>query len=192
MVLVTDLHLSLGTTSASFTGTLDLSGATVTGLPAGAAGLVSGTGTDSMKNADSLVTTPATADFQYNIALGNAAQATVPFSGAATPTDNIALGNNARNITVTGAANYKGRSIAIGLDAYTCDTNDALNAINGGNIAIGTFSKAEGRWSGVSTAIGMCASAIGGSGNGTAIGYRACTNGSGTSLGMETQSVSAF
>ena len=46
--------LKLGTTSASFVGDLDLSGATVTGLPAAASGLVSGTGTDSMKSADTL------------------------------------------------------------------------------------------------------------------------------------------
>ena len=46
--------LKLGTTSASFVGTLDLTGATVTGLPAAASGLVSGTGTDSMKSADTL------------------------------------------------------------------------------------------------------------------------------------------
>ena len=45
--------LKLGTTSASFVGTLDLTGATVLG-GGGAAGLVSGTGTDSMKSADTL------------------------------------------------------------------------------------------------------------------------------------------
>jgi hypothetical protein len=92
--------LSLGTTSASFTGDLDLSGATVTGLPPGgvssvvagtnvtvdntdpanpivsassAAGLVAGTGLNSMKSADSLTSNPALGGGEAAIALGNGA-----------------------------------------------------------------------------------------------------------------------
>ena len=92
--------LSLGTTSASFTGDLDLSGATVTGLPPGgvssvvagtnvtvdnadpanpivsatsAAGLVNGTGTNSMKSADSLTSNGTLCSGEAAIALGNGA-----------------------------------------------------------------------------------------------------------------------
>jgi trimeric autotransporter adhesin len=121
--------LKLGTTSASFTGTLDLTGATVTGLPdvdttydlaavanganidlnltgsdattdtvsivagtnitlseaAGVvtidaastpAGLVNGTGTDSLKQADTLTTNAANASGPQAIAIGNGANAT--------------------------------------------------------------------------------------------------------------------
>ena len=46
--------LSVGTASASFTGTLNLGNAVVTGLAG--AGLVAGTGTDSMKSDDALTT----------------------------------------------------------------------------------------------------------------------------------------
>ena len=97
--------LKLGTTSASFVGTLDLTGATVTGLPvdgvqsvvAGTnvtvdntdpanpivsavagdpAGLVSGTGTSSMKSANTLTTVAANASGLDSIALGGSTQAT--------------------------------------------------------------------------------------------------------------------
>ena len=121
--------LKLGTTSASFTGTLDLTGATVTGLPdvdttytigsvqdganadikltdsnavvtkvtliagtnitlsnsgndltidaaATPAGLVNGTGTDSLKQADTLTTKAANASGPQAIAIGNGANAT--------------------------------------------------------------------------------------------------------------------
>lgn len=48
--------LAIGTASASFTGTLDLSGATVTGLPGGAPGLVTTGFGNGMKSADALTT----------------------------------------------------------------------------------------------------------------------------------------
>ena len=93
--------LKLGTTSASFVGTLDLTGATVTGLPpggvssiiagtgisvdtatgdvtvtnTGGAGLVNGTGTDSLVSAAALTTTAAVAGGNLGIALGNGASA---------------------------------------------------------------------------------------------------------------------
>ena len=93
--------LSLGTASASFTGDLDLSGATVTGLPAGAAGLESGSGTDSMQSAASLTTTPANASSTSSIALGNDA--------VTRDTNDIAIGNGAETTT-----DGSGDKIAIG------------------------------------------------------------------------------
>ena len=41
-----DACIAVGTASTVFTGTADFTGATVTGLPGGAAGLVNGTGAD--------------------------------------------------------------------------------------------------------------------------------------------------
>ena len=144
--------LSLGTASASFSGTLALGSATVTGLdglnPAGgtadqvltkidgtdynyewrdaggggAAGLVTGGFTDSMKNADALVTTPATA-------LG---------------TGDIVLGNNAR-VTNTAATNlyYGGDSIVIGNGAEARKIVDYSFIDMEGAIAIGKNARAE-------------------------------------------------
>jgi len=65
--------LKLGTTSASFVGTLDLTGATVTGLPD--AGLINGTGTDSLVSAAALTTVTPVAGGNVAIALGNGASA---------------------------------------------------------------------------------------------------------------------
>jgi len=132
--------LKLGTTSASFVGTLDLTGATITGLPpggvssiiagtnvtldpvggtgdvtinvAGGAGLVNGTVADSIKSADSLTTIASTATATNAIAIGNGADAT--------QTKNIVLGTgNAGSATmiVIGDAtgpDYAATSIAIG------------------------------------------------------------------------------
>jgi len=132
--------LKLGTTSASFVGTLDLTGATVTGLPpsgvssiiagtnvtldpvggtgdvtinvAGGAGLVNGTVANSIKSADSLTTIASTATATNAIAIGNGADAT--------QTKNIVLGTgNAGSATmiVIGDAtgpDYAATSIAIG------------------------------------------------------------------------------
>ena len=71
--------LKLGTTSASFVGTLDLTGATVLG-GGGAAGLVAGTGTSSMKSADDLTANDALAGGANAIALGEGANANQDFS----------------------------------------------------------------------------------------------------------------
>ena len=140
--------LSLGTSSASFTGTLDLSGATVTGLPAAAAGLVSGTGTDSMKNADSLVTTPAVAAAACSIALGDTALVNPNATGG------IAIGYDA---CIQGASSIRTGQIAIG-----CNTRVVYDgiAIGGDAEVIGTkFSLAIG--CGASDASGTCNVSIG-------------------------------
>ena len=95
--------LKLGTTSASFVGTLDLTGATVTGLPpggvssiiagsgisvdtatgdvtvsstGGSGGLVAGTVAGSIKSADSLTVNPSVSSKSGNIAIGSATTAT--------------------------------------------------------------------------------------------------------------------
>ena len=96
-----DSTLSLGTTSASFTGTLDLSGATVTGISAG--GLVSGSAALSMQSAATLTTTPANASGVAAIALGNGARAE--------QSNTIALGNSAEALA--------GESIVIGVNCQT-------------------------------------------------------------------------
>ena len=110
--------LSVGTASASFTGNLDLSGATVTGLPSGSAGLENGTGTDSLQSASSLTTVAANAAGNDSIALGD--------SASATRADGIAIGNGA-------AANGGGGdgSIAIGKGSIASANKSIAIGING-------------------------------------------------------------
>ena len=165
--------LSLGTSSASFTGTLDLSGATVTGLPAGAAGLESGSGADSMQSAASLTTVAANAAQPDSIALGDGAQTpgTLGTGGVAIGAgscignyDGVALGLNAKagtNGTVigAGACSIGNQSISVGISA--CSTSAA--------VAIGRLSHALATDS-VAIANGSCV--LGGCG--IAIGKQAC------------------
>lgn len=109
--------LSLGTTSASFTGDLDLSAATVTGIPL--AGLVAGTGTGSMKSAASLTTAAASANGANSIALGNGAIAVEPSS--------VAIGN--------GAQTQNAQTVSVGVNC---------NAGSAETIAIGSAAAATG------------------------------------------------
>ena len=111
--------LSLGTSSASFTGTLDLSGATVTGLPAGSAGLESGSGADSMQSAASLTTTAASATGAQTIAIGE---------GAVAP--------NANDINIGDSNTIAAKSILPG--DIVIGRDNASSTVNGGsNILIG-------------------------------------------------------
>ena len=180
-------YLTTNDTTAAFTGALDLSGATVTGLPAdvdttydlasaqdganvditltgsdatvdtvqltagtnitlteaagsitidasggGAAGLVSGTGTDSLKSSASLTTTDSDAPTLGSIALGDAA---VIGQNAARPTwtalGHVAIGKGASVPEDSFADAYGNACIAIG-DGATANPN-----YDGGTIAIG-------------------------------------------------------
>tara|TARA_R110000803_G_scaffold7059_1_gene22825 strand:+ start:1129 stop:2061 length:933 start_codon:yes stop_codon:yes gene_type:complete len=84
----TNLPFEVSTTGVNFTGT-------VTGISAG--GLVAGTGTDSMKSADALTSTPADAAGNKAIAIG---------SGATAQSDSISIGQ--------GCTTQNGPAIAIG------------------------------------------------------------------------------
>ena len=149
--------LSLGTSSASFTGTLDLSGATVTGLPAGAAGLESGTGTDSMQSAASLTTNAANAAGDKSIALGDGATSN-PFS-----TNGIAIGTSALNQSPNGTA--------IGVNSYSRDGGVSVGnssiAYNANDCALGNNADANG---GSSTAVGHNATVASNKYHGVAVG----------------------
>lgn len=128
-----DSTLSLGTASASFTGTLDLSNATVTGLPGGAPGLVSGTGSaDSLKVADSLLTVNATASGTNSIAIGKATEALGTSSKAlGVDTHAEALGSTAIGWGTYAQSNY---GIAIGYLNRVATSSD--NGISIGNSAM--------------------------------------------------------
>lgn len=109
--------LSMGTASASFTGTLDLSGATVTGLPS-AAGLIENPSVSTAIQSD-LTDQPAVASGFGSVALGRNADATNDSS--------IAIGN----YSDSGGS----KSIAIGSE---------VTANGSGGIAFGWSTQANG------------------------------------------------
>lgn len=106
----------------------------------GAAGLVNGTGTDSLQSAASLTTNPANANAQDSIALGNGAQATGLFSMAHGKNSNA----SAQNATALGPdTNASGvNALAIGQGATAendraISIGDGITNQNGVNISIG-------------------------------------------------------
>jgi hypothetical protein len=143
--------LSIGTASASFTGTLDLAGATVTGLPGGAPGLVAGSIAGSMVSAAALNTNPASADSDGNIALGDNARA---LGGGGFTRTNIAIGtgtlaNNERCIAIGHFASATGtRDIAFGEEATAAGgraiaIGQKTSTTGFGSVTIGNYSSAN-------------------------------------------------
>ena len=174
-----------------YAGTQDFTGATVIGLPdagiqsvvagtnvtvdntdplnpivsatgGGAAGLVSGTGSDSMKSADALTASPANASGTGSIALGNNARATA--------LDTISLGNAALadsnySITIGSSAGYSTgvgtNSISIGADSGYQGGSNALmigGAATGkasGSVALGYGARVDNAGATDSIAIGF-------------------------------------
>ena len=112
------LPIQVSQVQTKFQSLVDFTGATVTGLPA-SGNLVNGTGADSLKNVDSLVTNATTAGGAQAIALGNGATS----SNAQT----IAIGN--------GALSNNFQSVAIG---------DGAEATGVGAVAMGQYSNANG------------------------------------------------
>jgi len=113
------------TDNGSNTFTIDASGG------GGAAGLINGVGTDSLKNADTLTTSPANADGSQAIALGNGARATQP--------QTIALGDGAEATNV-GAACVGQYATASGI--YSSAWGRTANASQEGAVAFGQQAQA--------------------------------------------------
>lgn len=130
----------------------------------GAAGLVSGTGTDSMRSADLLTTTPADARSQFAIALGNNAIAgltgssVIPYgiaignNASTTPTNafavaGISIGNNAvgvnDNVSIGNNTNANQEAVAIGINAVATGSRAVAIGRNsnaqGNSVALGNF-----------------------------------------------------
>jgi len=106
------LPMSASQNAIDFSGSIDFTAATVSGLPTGGVpGVVPGTGTNSMKSADYLTTSPANASNTQSIAFGHDAQAT-GLQAIAIGTSNDAT--NERSIAIGWAANATGdRAVAI-------------------------------------------------------------------------------
>jgi len=132
---------------------------------AGAAGLVSGTGTDSIQSSADLTTTPATASNLESIAIGDGASATGEYS-ISIGSDSTATGNESISIGKTSGRGVGPdfRSIAIGSDVYA---NGSYSVI------IGSSTETEANFT---TIIGYDA-AGGGNVGSTALGYQALSRG---------------
>ena len=144
-------NLEMSNTATNFvSGTVDFTGATVSGLPAGgAAGLESGTGTSSMQSAAALTTTAANASGNNSIALGDNAIASNGES-IAIGKDAIAPGQQGIAIGNGATCSAAGEEMAIGLNATA--------AGNAGTLAIGRDSLSNAL---SSTAVGRAADAGG-------------------------------
>ena len=113
------------TDNGSNTFTIDAAGG------GGAAGLVSGTGADSLKQADTLTTSAATAAGGQSIALGNGARATQPAT--------VAIGDGAES-TAVGAASIGQYATASGI--YSSAWGRTANATADGSVAFGQQAQA--------------------------------------------------
>lgn len=121
------LTMAVSTTGINFSGNVDFSAATVSGLPGGAAGLESGTGTDSMQSAASLTTIPASAQGANSIALGQS---------TAYANNSIVIGNGSSD-----ADAVRVNSITIGNNIntaqYTVNIGNDQNAYGADGVCIG-------------------------------------------------------
>ena len=126
------LPIQVSNISVDFYQNVDFTNAVVTGLPGGAAGLVNGTGSDSLKSSDALTTNPSVAPTQGSIILGDGATlADNPSRPTWGALGHIGIGKNI-NITENSFSNVYSKSvIAIGQNAQVDPYYD------GGNIAIG-------------------------------------------------------
>ncbi len=123
------LPLELSITDVNFTGNVDFSGATVSGLPepGGQPGLILGSVANSMESAPFLTINPATASASGSIALGNGAIA----SGASS----IVIGQGAITTDGSGSGSF---AIAIGEGAFS----SYVDNVNLPPIAIGRNARA--------------------------------------------------
>ncbi len=123
------LPIEFSQVQTNFLGLVDFSSATVSGLPGGAAGLINGTGSNSLVSAPSLTTIAATAGFSDSFAIGNNAKSNAAGS--------MAFGSGAQN---TGSQTWA--SIALGQNC-TNGNNGAI-AMGGGAKTTGTGAQAIG------------------------------------------------
>ena len=133
------LPIQVSQIETKFQSLVDFTSATVTGLPA-SGNLINGVGADSLKNADSLVTSAALADGAQAIALGNGATAygdqSISIGNGAQSTNNqgIAIGNFAESTSI-GTAAIGEYASASGL--YASAWGRTANAAADGAVAFG-------------------------------------------------------
>lgn len=151
--------LALGTGSASFTGTLDLSGATVTGLPAGVDSITAGTGISVDQSTGNVTVSSTVSNTTYDLASAQAgANATVTLTGSDASSDAITLaagtnitltdnGSNQITIDAAGGGGAAGVVSGTGADSITVSSAVVTNpstAAGSGAIALGDNASAAG------------------------------------------------
>ena len=126
------LPIQVSQIQTKFQSLVDFTDATVSGLPTAEAGLVNGTGTDSLKQADSLVTNAGNASGPQSIAIGNGANAT--------GSQSVTIGNysEATNVGCASVGEYAG---ATGL--YSSAWGRTAQASGDGAVAFGQQSQAN-------------------------------------------------
>ena len=119
--------LQMGTAGAIFTGTLDLTGATVTGLPAGVDSIIAGTGI-SVDQATGNVTVSSTlTDTTYDLAaVASGANINLNLTGSDATTDTVSIVAGT-NITLSEAAGVVTIDAASGIPAGDLEVTGALD-----------------------------------------------------------------
>jgi hypothetical protein len=141
------LPMAVASDRINFTDTIDFTNATVLGIGGGgAAGLVAGSGSDSMKSADSLTTTPSAANGNTSIAIGNGAATAGEYDVALGDRINIQSGgentgigtnhtiNGYTNTTIGGNIQISGdNSFIVGTNTFTGNSIDSLVSMGSNN-----------------------------------------------------------
>ncbi len=172
-------NIEISNTATNFvSGTVDFTGSTVSGLPGGSAGLVTGGQTNSMKSDASLTTNAAVTAHEGDIVIGEDAESKVS-SGTDDYNDGgaiaIGVGATVDKVVDYNFANTKG-GIALGINAKA---NSGVN--EGGGIAIGEDSKAEG----TNASIAIGAEAFSRSSFDIALGHGATSNSTSIAIGKD-------
>jgi len=174
-------NIEISNTATNFvSGTVDFTGATVSGLPGGSAGLVTGGQTNSMKSDASLTTTAAVTAHEGDIVIGEDAESKVS-SGTDDYNEGgaiaIGVGATVDKVVDYNFADTKG-GIALGINAKA---NSGVN--EGGSIAMGENSKAEG----TSSSIAIGSDAHSRASFDISIGHGANTTGTGIAIGKDAE-----
>ena len=172
-------NIEISNTATNFvSGTVDFTGSTVSGLPGGSAGLVTGGQTNSMKSDASLTTTAAVTSHEGDIVIGEDAESKVS-SGTDDYNEGgaiaIGVGATVDKVVDYNFADTKG-GIALGINAKA---NSGVN--EGGSIAMGENSKAEG----TSSSIAIGSDSFSRASFDISIGHGANTTGTGIAIGKD-------
>jgi hypothetical protein len=145
------LPIQISQIETKFSGAVDLTGVTVTGLDPG--GLVAGTGEDSLVSAAALTTLPAISLAPRGIAIGNNARVNSTFAQ-----DGIAIGNNAESkqasaVSIGEDSIADANGVSVGVGAKSSSSVGQHVAIGGsasagwGAVSIATNSDANSKYS---------------------------------------------
>ena len=134
------LPIQISQIETKFSGAVDLTGVTVTGLPS-AAGLINGVGANSLISSPDLTTNAPSATKEGQIAIGNDASCGLPvgaiaIGSSASAGGGTAIGNGARCSGAT-AASYGANARSLGSGSVAVGGNALVISTSPGGVAIG-------------------------------------------------------